>query len=51
VERRRSVTEPEPDIEDIEDIEVPEVPEPDVPEEGIVDPDDTHAEGVDADGR
>lgn len=37
---------PEEELE-VEEIEVPEVPEPDEPEEGVIDPEDTHVEGVD----
>jgi hypothetical protein len=36
------------EVEDgVEEFEVPEMPEPDRPEEGVLDPDDTHVEGVD----
>ncbi|GAA2080069.1 hypothetical protein [Actinomadura alba] len=42
------MTEPEPEIEGVEEIDVPEVPEPEDPEEGVIDPGDTHVEGVDA---
>jgi hypothetical protein len=31
----------------VEEFEVPEVPEPDQPEDGVLDPGDTHVEGVD----
>lgn len=34
---------------DIEYHDPPAVPEPDEPDEGVIDPDDTHVEGVDAD--
>ena len=34
----------------VEVIDVPVVPEPEVPEEGVIDPADTHWEGVDVDG-
>lgn len=40
------MTEPEPGVEVFD---VPVVPEPEVPEEGVIDPDDTHVEGVDSD--
>lgn len=33
---------------EIDDIEVEPVAEPDTPEEGVIDPADTYAEGVDA---
>ncbi|GAA2092258.1 hypothetical protein [Actinomadura alba] len=33
--------------EGVEEIDVPEVPEPAQPEEGVIDPADTHVEGVD----
>jgi hypothetical protein len=31
----------------VEEIDVPVVSEPEVPEEGVIDPDDTYVEGVD----
>lgn len=33
---------------EIEDVEVEPVPEPEQPDEGVIDPDDAHREGVDA---
>jgi hypothetical protein len=37
------------DAEGIEEIQVVRLPEPEEPEDGVIDPDDTHVEGVDAD--
>ena len=31
----------------VEDIDVPDVPEPEAPDEDVIDPADTHVEGVD----
>lgn len=37
----------EPFEPDVEEIDVLELPEPDEPDEGVIDPADTHVEGVD----
>lgn len=43
-----SASEEQPADQHVEEFDVPEVPEPDEPEDGVIDPDDTYVEGVDA---
>lgn len=40
--------EPTNEEQHVEEFDVPEVPESDEPEDGVIDPDDTYVEGVDA---
>lgn len=41
------MSEQQPEDDNVEVIDVQHVPEPDEPEEGVIDPDDKYAEGVD----